>query len=275
MSRPSDRFAALQSQGSRDYQEDEFGILDDRDLDSSNGEHTLLVVADGMGGHTAGAKASQVATETFIDIYHNCSGSVPSRLRQGLEQSNRKLAEEVQEREELQGMGTTLLAVTVTRAGLHWISVGDSPFWVYRAGELLRINADHSMAPVLAEMVAAGKMTVAEAASDPKRNSLRAALMGDSLGLVDASDDAFLLQSGDLLILASDGVLTVSEEQIIAVIDKYSDQNNETKVNRLMAAVIDEGKVNQDNITLMMYSIESKTEDQDTVIPEPLAQRGH
>jgi PPM family protein phosphatase len=275
MSRPSDRFAALQSQGSRDYQEDEFGILDDRDLDSSNGEHTLLVVADGMGGHTAGAKASQVATETFIDIYHNCSGSVPSRLRQGLEQSNRKLAEEVQEREELQGMGTTLLAVTVTRAGLHWISVGDSPFWVYRAGELLRINADHSMAPVLAEMVAAGKMTVAEAASDPKRNSLRAALMGDSLGLVDASDDAFLLQAGDLLILASDGVLTVSEEQIIAVIDKYSDQNNETKVNRLMAAVIDEGKVNQDNITLMMYSIESKTEDQDTVIPKPSAQRGH
>lgn len=275
MSRPSDRFAALQSQGSRDYQEDDFGILDDRDLDSSIGEHTLLVVADGMGGHTAGAKASQVVTETFIDVYQKSSGSVPSRLQLGLEKSNRRLAEEVKESADLQGMGTTLLAVVVTAESLYWISVGDSPFWIYRDGELNRINADHSMTPVLAEMVEAGKLTVAEAACNPQRNALRSALMGDSLGLVDAAQEAYSIQSGDLLILASDGVLSITEEQIISAIDQSNGKDIEVKANSLMAAVIDERKTNQDNITIMLYSTEIRTEDQDTLIPESSSERGH
>jgi len=275
MSRPSDRFAAIQSQGSRDYQEDDFGILDDRDLDSSIGEHTLLVVADGMGGHTAGARASQMVTETFIDAYHDSSGSVPSRLQLGLEKSNRRLAEEVAENADLQGMGTTLLAVAVTTEGLYWISVGDSPFWIYRAGELNRINVDHSMAPVLAEMVDAGKMTAEEAACNPQRNALRSALMGDSLGLVDAAQKAYSIHSGDLLILASDGMLTITEEKIISIIDQSSDKDIEAKAKSLMAAVIDERKTNQDNITIMLYSIEIRVEDQDTLIPEHSSERSH
>ncbi|PCJ26898.1 MAG: hypothetical protein COA96_04520 [SAR86 cluster bacterium] len=267
MSRPSERFGALQSQGSRDYQEDEFGILDDRDLSRVDSEHTLLVVADGMGGHQAGATASKIVTETFIDAYHNCSGTIPSRLLEGLQQANSHLEESTKENSELQGMGTTIVAATVTNDGLHWISVGDSPLWIYQSGELKRVNADHSMAPVFADMVASGRMTKTEAATNPQRNALRSALMGDELGLVDASLEPLPLYSGDLLILASDGVMTLSQSQITSVLELSSKENNEVLVGKLMNAVLAQEKSNQDNTTILAYSIEVKTNDQDTVIP--------
>ncbi len=84
MSTVRDRFSALQSKGDRSYQEDEFGILNEPDSASRLREQLLLVVADGMGGHVAGAKASQIVTESFIDTYRQSKGSILERLRKYL-----------------------------------------------------------------------------------------------------------------------------------------------------------------------------------------------
>lgn len=262
MSGPGDRFAALQSRGDRDYQEDEFGILDGRDSASSLAEHTLLVVADGMGGHVAGARASQILTESFIDTYQKSEGAISERLQQSLNQSNADVAEAISNDHDLAGMGSTLLATVISEAGLEWISVGDSPLWLYREGELKRINQDHSMAPVLADMVAAGKLSESEAASDPKRNALRSAVMGDNLGLVDSSSNAVGLQQGDVLLLASDGVMTLSDVQIASLIEDNISAANDEILATIMQAVMESEKPNQDNTTILIYSVDPKSLEQ-------------
>lgn len=266
MSGPSDRFAALQSKGQRAYQEDEFGILDGR-RSPSDSEHTLILVADGMGGHVAGAKASQIVTEYFIDTYQLSEGSVATRLQSSLQRSNTGVAEAAEKDTELEGMGSTLLAAVISECGLEWISVGDSPLWLYRDGVLQRINDDHSMAPVLADMVAQGILTEEEAARDPKRNALRSAVMGDNMSLIDASLDPVALQGGDVLVFASDGIMTLADEKIAEIISNNYEDGNEKIVASIMDAVTQARKPNQDNVTILIYSVDFKAEERITVIP--------
>ena len=259
---PNERFAALQSQGSRDYQEDDFGILDGRDSASSNDDHTLLVVADGMGGHAAGARASQTVTESFVDTYRHQQGGIPARLLEALKTSNSSLARAIDQDTDLEGMGTTLIAVVVYKDQLHWISVGDSPLWIYRKGSLQRVNEDHSMMPVLADMVAQGRISEDEMNMHPKRNALRSALMGDEIGLVDASQKPLSLLEGDVLLLSSDGLMTLSETQITSLIHENETAANDEIAKTLIEAVKKEGRKNQDNITVLLYSIELNGDDE-------------
>jgi protein phosphatase len=254
MSEPSDRFSALQSRGNRNYQEDDFGFLDSRDSAASENEHTLLVVADGMGGHVAGAKASQIVTESFIDTYHHSEGTTASRLQASLQRCNNEIGLAAANSKVLQGMGTTLLAAVISANGLEWISVGDSPLWLYRDGVLQRINEDHSMAPILADMVIAGEITAAQATCDPKRSALRSAVMGKKLRLVDASVDPVYLQQGDMILLATDGILTLSDKQIAKLIESNYAAPNEEIVDIIMHDVNDTHNFNQDNTTILIYS---------------------
>ena len=92
--------------------------------------------------------------------------------------------------------------------------MGDSPLWLFRDGRLRRLNADHSMAPVLASLVAAGRMTAEQAATDSKRHALRSAVMGDAIHLVDVSSQPVAVRKTDRLLLASDGLMTLVDEEI-------------------------------------------------------------
>ncbi|MCK7461533.1 MAG: protein phosphatase 2C domain-containing protein [Sphingobacterium sp.] len=118
----------------------------------------------------------------------------------------------------LRGMGCTLLAVVLTAEGLYWISVGDSPLWLWRRGRLRRLNQDHAYRSVLAEQVSAGEISAVEAASHPDRNALISAVTGEDLELVDLSRQPCTLKPSDQILLASDGVLTLSEQEIAAVL---------------------------------------------------------
>ncbi len=66
-----------------------------------------------------------------------------------------------------------------------------------------RLNADHSMAPVLADLVATGRMTEEEAARDSRRHSLRSAVMGDDIHIVDVSSQPAAIEKGDRLLLGA------------------------------------------------------------------------
>ena len=72
---------ALQSIGKRPYQEDNFGLLDGRELGLDDSEHAVLLVADGMGGHVGGAKASSILSATFVEAYPRAAGTIVDRLR--------------------------------------------------------------------------------------------------------------------------------------------------------------------------------------------------
>ena len=252
------RFAAGQIPGKRDYQEDDYGVLDGRaDLGIDGGEHTLLLVADGMGGHVSGDTASRLINKTFIETYPLASGPVTDRLRECLDAANQAIAAAVEEQPELDGMGSTLLAVVVSQRGLEWLSIGDSPLWLLRDGHLVRINSDHSMAPVLADMVAAGRMTEDEMAQDSNRHMLRSAVTGDEISLIDVSSQPRDLKKDDLLLLASDGIMTLGEKEIVNILQDVQGASLKETAVALLKAVEDVALPDQDNATVLLYTPEA------------------
>ena len=248
------RFSARQIPGKREYQEDDYGLLDGRDLGLDGNEHSMLLVADGMGGHVAGATASGLLSKTFVEVYPQASGPIVDRLRDCLEAANKAIADAIAENPKLDSMGSTLVAAVVSSEGLHWISVGDSPLWLFRQGTLERLNADHSMAPILADLVAKGDMTAEEAARDPRRHALRSAVMGDDIHLIDVSSQPVAVEQGDRLLLASDGLLTLSDQEIAEILQKTRDAPLEDSAAALIQAVEAAAHPQQDNTTVLLYA---------------------
>ena len=154
-------------------------------------------------------------------------------------------------------MGSTVVAAVVSQHGLDWISVGDSPLWLFRDGKLRRLNADHSMAPVLANLVAVGRMTEEEAATDPKRHALRSAVMGDEIHMIDVSSQPVAIRKSDRLLLASDGLMTLEDEEIAHILQNMQDATLSEAADALIQAVEEAGHPNQDNTTVLLYTPEA------------------
>ena len=161
--------ATAQIIGDRDNQEDSMAT---HELEADVGEHggvLLLILADGMGGHAGGEMASSLVVESFAEAYINSQAEIPEALHSSLDSANERLADTVAETPKLRGMATTLIGCVISENRMYWISVGDSPLWVFRSGTLHRINADHSMVPVLNEMVREGALDPEEALVDYRR----------------------------------------------------------------------------------------------------------
>jgi serine/threonine protein phosphatase PrpC len=219
-----------QHQGARPYQEDSWRLL-------TLGDGSLLaVVADGMGGHAGGAVASQLAVDVFIHAMEQGGG-----LDDGLHDANQAVGRGALARHELTGMGATLVAVHLRGDEVRWISVGDSPFYLVETGKIVRLNADHSMAPQIDALVARGMLSAEEAEHHPARHTLREAVMGEPLTLIDKGSRR--LGPDARLLVCSDGVNSLNNEQLLA--------QASLPVDRIIAAVLATAKEHQDNITVV------------------------
>jgi serine/threonine protein phosphatase PrpC len=244
--------ATAQITGTRDYQEDRVAVhAFAADAGKRTGE-LLLVLADGMGGHVGGEVASRLVVEQFCKEYINSSANVLEALRSSLNSANEQLAEAAVETPKLKGMGTTLIGCVIRGDGLYWISVGDSPLWLYRDGTLQRLNADHSMLPLLEEMVRTGAMSSEAAQVDIRRHMLRSAVAGKLLDLVDLCAGPRQLQEGDVVILASDGVETLAEDELIAVLENRHDQTLQQLASNMMTLIEAADNSTQDNASIIL-----------------------
>lgn len=236
-------------QGARARQEDEYGVFAlPPELEAGD---LLLVLADGMGGQRAGARASALAVHRFIDAYDRVSAAaIPDRLAQALGQVNAAMAQEVaSDPDGLDGMGCTLLAVVLAEEGLYWVSVGDSALWLWRRSALQRLNQDHAYRSVLAEQVSKGELSATEAACHPDRNALLSAITGTEPELVDLPRQAYPLEAADEVLLASDGLLTLTEAEIAAVLKRTQVAGRPCQ--RLLSAVTRRRHPYQDNTTVL------------------------
>jgi protein phosphatase len=118
---------------------------------------------------------------------------------------------------------------------------------------LQRLNADHSMVPLLDDMVRTGLMSPEEARKDPRRNLLRSALAGKTVPLIDHCVNPLQLQTGDLVMLASDGVETLSEAELTALLQHSGALALDVLCRRLLAGVEDAAAKNQDNASIILY----------------------
>ncbi|MBZ4193705.1 MAG: protein phosphatase 2C domain-containing protein [Candidatus Contendobacter sp.] len=237
------------AQGSRSRQEDDYGVFElPPELEAGD---LLLVLADGMGGERGGARASTLAVQAFVETYDIAPGStIPERLERTLAHVNERMGwEAATDPDGLDGMGCTLLAVVLAGAGLYWISVGDSPLWLWRAGRLHRLNQDHAYRSILAQRVHEGEISATDAAHHPDRNALISAVTGHEMELVDLPRQAHALERDDQILLASDGMLTLSEAEIAGVLSSV--HRGELPCGRLLAAVAACQRPHQDNVTVL------------------------
>jgi PPM family protein phosphatase len=250
---PERDFAGRQCLGKRSEQEDSYAFSEILAGDgAANG--LLIVLADGMGGHSAGHEASDLAVRAFVSAFHHRSSRLPARLAAALDAANNAISDAIKESpESLEGMGTTLVAVAATPAGLAWISVGDSPLYLHRKGRLQRINDDHSFRPVLVEMVEKGEITQEQATHSSLRNRLRAALTGEEIALVSASEKPLYLLEGDLILAASDGLQTLDDEAIAKIIEGARDADAAQTATHLLEAVLGAARPKQDNATVAIF----------------------
>lgn len=242
-------FAGRQTVGRRKRQEDTYAFSDVSGAGES-GEGLFVVVADGMGGHTSGEQASELALENFVDAFHLAEGATGARFKSALLAANEAITRELKESPSLAGMGTTILAAAVTPGGLEWLSVGDSPLYLWRAGELARLNADHSFRPMLDEMVVSGELKHADALKHPLKNLLRAALTGRRIDMIDQPPEPVQLREGDIVLVATDGIQTLRDDEIAAVVSKLAHAEASVIAAALLQAVLDADYVKQDNATV-------------------------
>lgn len=248
--------AARATIGARAKQEDAFAIRPAGvQTDSGDAEGMLAAVADGMGGHAGGEIAGQLACGTFVAAFAEAEGGAGDRLRGALEAANAAIAARVREDRRLSGMGCTLVGAWIDADGLRWASVGDSLLLLIRAPDVLRLNADHSLGAFLDEEARRDRISAAEARKNPHRNALRSALTGKPVPLLDLRSEPYALADGDWLLLASDGIATLSGDEIGDIVLAGRDAEPARIADRLIAAVLAKNDPAQDNTTVLVLKV--------------------
>ena len=247
--------AGAQIDGAREYQEDAFLIT--HLVDKQGQASSLMIVADGMGGHAAGNIAGNMAVQ-------NCSKHITANypadnisqvLHDAILKANHSIAETIKETPALDGMGCTLVGVLLEGNKLWWASVGDSNLYLLRNRELNKINADHSYGGFLDSMATAG--TPVEPEPGLSRNMLMSALTGGDISDIDCPSSPMQVQAGDKILICSDGINTLSNGKIIQYCD-WSESPKEC-VEALLTAVEDAELPKQDNTTTIVVYVVDKT----------------
>lgn len=212
----------------------------------------LFIVADGMGGHNAGEVASKLAVESMMAYIGNAAEDEPGRiLAEAVRHANRTVHEKSQESAECQGMGTTLVACTVTGEGVVAANVGDSRLYAF-TDRLRQVTVDHS---IVEELVEAGIITREESWCHPDRH-----IITRSIGFAgEVAVDLFRLpaEAGTRLLLCSDGLTTMlTDEAVEAQLGKGCSLK---ELGRALIAEANEAG-GQDNITLVLVELDGKRE---------------
>lgn len=216
----------------------------------------LFVVADGMGGHALGERASGIAARTMARI--TLEGILPSLLADPSLDADRPALQEVMERAMdaanravsagvPDGGGTTLTCALIIGQQMVLSHVGDSRAYVITDDAFEQLTRDHSLVQRLQEL---GQLSAEEAAIHPQRNVLyRAIGQGDGL---EVDVDTRRLPSGALVLLCSDGLWgLVPDDRIISIVRQHT--SLQTACEALVAAANAAG--GPDNITVVLVKL--------------------
>ena len=261
----------------REGNEDALMVLDDE---------SLYVVADGMGGHSAGEVASAFTIEALRAFYlsaditkkvraaHRRSvkawrdagglGTAPDasfhslRLRKAVESANMSVYRLAQQHEQLRDMGTTCVAVAFVGGKVFVANVGDSRVYMVRGGKLIRLTEDHSL---LNEYLKMNLLQPDEVESFPYKNVIVRALGLQDQVTVDITTAT--MRFGDQVLLCSDGLTDLVRDEEIRVVMAES-PSAESACYRL--ADLAKARGGHDNITTLVV----RTHDPCKPVPRPV-----
>jgi protein phosphatase len=241
--------------------EDQFSIsafhLSTTDLTPS----VFAIIADGIGGHKAGEVASEIAVEMISKAAAQSDASQPTAIMQAaiIQASQAILAESKQE-DEKKGMGTTCVCAWVIGNQLYTASVGNSRLYLVRGSKMFQLTVDHTW---VQEAVEAGALTDKQARLHPHANIIRRylgspqpvevdlRLRSDRSAVPSEKNQGMRLYPGDRLILCSDGLSDMVEDDVILQILRSDELDD------VVPALIEEANQNggKDNITVVALEV--------------------
>jgi len=251
----------------RDHNEDDFIALP---------HFGLYLVADGMGGHNAGAVASQICVDTVASYFdekkknkelgdHDLIGPDP-HLAEALYAANRAIYDAAVNNTAFAGMGTTAVGVRLIDNALTVSHAGDSRAYLFRHGDLRLLTQDHSLSNFLRIM---GRESEARFAEATMGNVIMRALGLEPT--VDIESSLVSVEPRDRILLCSDGLSDLVTEDEISAVLMNPDYTREQAVEQLVELALDEG--GRDNITVMLIDVyESGTEPSDCDETHPAPQ---
>lgn len=210
----------------------------------------LFMVADGMGAHAAGEKASKMACETVSHTYRKLLDEPPEvALRHAVSTANSVIHNCGQDNAEFQGMGTTASALVLLPSHALVAQVGDSRVYRLRGGKLEQLTFDHSL---VWEMTAAGQMPRGEVANFIPKNIITRSLGPHADVQIDL-EGPFPLAVGDRFLVCSDGLSgQLKDTEIGAILTALSPDE-------AARALVDMANLRggPDNITALVVEIRS------------------
>ncbi len=235
----------------RDNNEDKFDFFEPEDPATLAVKGSVYAVADGMGGHSAGQIACELALKTFLSVYYaDPSPDKEASLRRAVTEANGLIYDTAQAIPDRQGMGTTLTAAVLCEDTLMIAQVGDSRAYLLRGGKITQLTEDHSW---VAEQVRLGAMTLAEAQVSPFRNIITRSV--GTAATVEPDIFTQSLQAGDTFVLCSDGLTGHVEPSEIQ--EMVQGQSPSSSAMALVEAANERG--GRDNITALVLSIRGLT----------------
>ena len=168
----------------------------------------LYIVADGMGGHKAGDKASSYAVNRFVELARKETKELPFLV---MERLLNEVNEEVYtlscKEEQYSGMGTTFVAATVVDGTAYIMNIGDSRLY-YFDEKIHQVTMDHSL---VEEMVRLGGIKPEEAKHHPDKNIITRAI--GAKADVDVDFYEHRLKRGDIILMCTDGLSNMVEDE--------------------------------------------------------------
>ena len=190
-----------------------------------DGERKLVVLADGMGGYQAGEVASKLAVDvvreesSHLDISESDLGRIDPdtgisvamrQLRGAIEKANNRICSVARGREELNGMGTTIVAARFYDGRVGIAHVGDSRCYRLRERALEQLTRDHSY---VQDQLEKGLISEEDAKHSPQKNLITRALGIDAIAEADVQE--YRTRPGDLYLLCSDGLSDLVDDGVI------------------------------------------------------------
>lgn len=207
----------------------------------------LFVVADGMGGHEDGARASRLAVEAVRDAFFHAAGRpLAERLARAVEAANAAVYDEARASVAARPMGTTCTALGLDEREAAVAHVGDSRAYLVRVGGIVPLTEDHTLVEALRRE---GALTDAEAERHPQRHALlRAIGIGPEVEV-----DVVALKPpapGDAYVLCSDGLAPVAAAEIHDAVCRAAPQEAADALVRLANE-----RGGRDNVTVVVVEV--------------------
>ena len=241
--------------GDRDEQQDTFGYLMEENK-------CLCVISDGMGGLNNGRKASECTVKELLGAFvQGGTFSNEEELIEPVRRADDRIFREKDQNGNSLNAGSTVVGIMIYDRLLNWVSIGDSRAYLFREGKYVQLTKDQNYKTYLDESLRAGAISEEEYQAGVSQQEALINYVGMGMirdtEFIDSNKESLPLQSGDVVLLMSDGVYKVlSAEEMNRMIGNVPDIVNLAQtIEMKMVSKANTYNLERDNTTLAVIKV--------------------